>query len=116
MHEFCWIKNFIAIKACIRDIIKIGIVLGISSIEFFPWMHHKTFLRIVPCKITIECTVPSSFIAIIPNDDRWIIHITQDHFLYQLSSDLSIISFLPTGQFIKDKQTKTITEIKKFSI
>ena len=44
------------------------------------------------------------------------IHVTNDHFLYQLSSHGGVISSLPAGEFVEDEQTKTITEIKKFFV
>src|SRR5689334_11903842 len=103
MHELGWKENFLSGLHFILYILKIRIVFRVRSVESFPWMNDMTFLRIIQIIILIYITVPATLIAIVPNNNTWMINIPDDQFFYQPFCCDGIVCFLPTGQFIQHK-------------
>ena len=76
-------------------------------------MKHAPLLRIVQGKVAIEIAVPASFVAIVPEKNGRVVHVTLDHFLHEAATDLGVVSMLPTGEFIEHVESQFIAGLQK---
>src|SRR5690606_25635443 len=88
----------------------------VKPIEAMNGMQYDALLRIVAGKFIIEFHIPSALVAIVPEYDARMIHVTNNHFSHQLLAHLGIISRLPSPQFIENEQSQGITQVQKFRI
>src|SRR5260221_3611839 len=68
VHKFRWEKNIVCLSRGFNDIIIIGIMFGIRTIEFLPGMQHRSRLRVIEGIVIIQSPVPAALIPIVPKD------------------------------------------------
>ena len=73
------------------------IVHGFISTEVALRMKHRTFLRIIFMEFTIQFSIPAFFITIAPPDNTRMVHITGNHFFYQLLPVDSFVLAMPAA-------------------
>src|SRR5690606_31717142 len=116
VHKFSRQINLLFIQGGVDHIRIVRIMSRIKSIEPLNGVQHYTLLRVVLCKIVIEIRIPPALIAIVPEYNTRMIHITNNHFSDQLLAYLGIIRRLPSTQLIENKQSQGITQVQEFRV
>ena len=109
-HKYFW-QTHIVLAFSIRTIVH-----SFISAEVALRMKHRTFLRIIFMKFTIQFSIPAFFITIAPPDNTRMVYITGNHFFYQLLPVDSFVLAMPATQFIHYIKSQRVTSFKEFGI
>ena len=96
VEKFCRHKDFrqthIVLTFSVRTVMH-----GFKTREIALRVNHRTFLRIVLVKFSIEFGIPSFFITVTPPDNRRVVNVTFYHSFDQAYSGRSIVFAMPAS-------------------
>src|SRR5262249_17244572 len=102
--------------AGLYSLIVIQIMPRVHAVKGRPRMQDAATLRIKLGKKMIEIRVETTFIAIVPEHNGRMVHVSRHHFVYELRPDRVVVEMMPAAQFIQNVKAKFIAEIEKLFI
>src|SRR5688572_6319966 len=104
MQKFCWKKHILPLEKCIDTIAPGNVMFGVHPVAVQPGMNNRTLLYIMSGIIRHQIEVKTTFIAIRPKYNGWMVDIFQNKFFHQLSAGFGIVRrILPASELVNDK-------------
>jgi len=97
-------------------LVVLQIMRGVHAAKCRPRMQHTAMLRIVFGINVVKVRVKPALIAVIPEENRRMVHVAFHHFLHQLRTDDIVVVVMPAADLIEDVKTQLIAQIQKLLI
>ena len=91
-------------------------MLGLETVAIGPGIEHHALLRVKFMEERFQLVVEAALVAVAPEDDRRMVHISRHHLLHEFLSVDGLVGPVPAGQFAFHVESQRVAGIQEFGV
>lgn len=117
VHELRGHEHLVAVREAGHTRQVGRIVVRVQVVEVGPGMDDVALLQlVVACEQRVGVVVPSTLVAVAPENDTGMVDVAAHHLAHQLGAYLRVVSILPSGQLVQIDQAQRVTHVEEMFV